>query len=120
MRKDKEFREGLEGFPGHLAAGRLLAKHPTHFAAWSELEIFPRDAAEEYLTDLAIVAARRTEEANRVDGTIQIAIQFALVAVLADRERRAEDEEHEHRVRERQAQSEPEDDNPADEKDIPF
>lgn len=113
MRKDKEFREGFEGFPGHLAAGRLLSKHHTHFAAWAELGIFSRDAAEDYLTDLAIVAAKRDEEAERVDGTIQIAIQFAMVAVLADRERRAEDEEHEKRVK---AQKKPE----GKKDDIPF
>lgn len=98
MPHDQTYREGFEGFPGHVAAGRLLSKHPTHFAAWAELGIFPRDAAEDYLIDLAKVAANREDEALRVDGTIQIAIQFALVAVLADRERRAEDEEHEERA----------------------
>jgi hypothetical protein len=95
---DHVYREGLEGFPGHLAAGRVLAKHSTFGGAWADMDIFSLEDAEEWLLKPAQAAAGRSELASRVDGVLQVSLQFAMVAVMADRERRREDEEHETRV----------------------
>lgn len=99
------YRTGLEGFPGHAAAGALLSKHNSFVGAWDELEICSKEDAEEWLSDPARVAAGKSDVHARHDAVIQVALQFAMVAVMADRERRQEDQEHETRVRERENSS---------------
>jgi hypothetical protein len=92
------YREGFDGFPGHAAAGALLSKHNSFVGAWDELEICSTEDASEWLLLPAQKAAEREELPQRVEGMIQAALQFAMVAVMADRERRQEDQEHETRV----------------------
>lgn len=92
------YREGLDGFPGHSAAGKLLSKHNTFVGAWNELDIVSKEDAEGWLLEPAQVAAVKSEISNRVEGILQVSLQFAMVAVMADRERRQEDQEHETRV----------------------
>lgn len=96
---EQNFRAGLEGFPGHLAAARLISKHATFVGAWNEMEIFSLDQAGEWLGDPSLIAAEKRRLEDREDAIIQVAVQFAMVAVMADRERRREDEELQTRVR---------------------
>jgi hypothetical protein len=116
---ERRYREGLEGIPGHVAAGRLLnGSYGSQRAAWAKLGIFDLDTADEYLTDLAKAALNKGSESEQIDGIIEVAELFALTAVLADRERRQEDAEHEERVQARQAAPPPDPDDQKD--DIPF
>lgn len=111
---DHVYREGLEGFPGHLDAARVLRKHSTFSGAWAEMDIFSLEEAQRWLLEPAQIAAGRTEVSNRVDGLLQIALQFAMVAVMADRERRREDEEHETRVKRLKEEEQASGDDPAE------
>jgi len=126
---ERRYRSGLEGIPGHIAAGKLLNRsNGSHVAAWNELEIFDLDTAHDYMAEQAKAALNRWSEAERIDGICEVATMFALTAVMADRERRREDQEHRTRVAESQAQreSKPEPDQPPPDKeqgngnDIPF
>lgn len=81
--------ENFNALPGYAAAARRLANNPSFKAAWEELEVFPAESAEEWLTEKLIRLRNARGDESRFDElALDVLLAFGMLCVEADRENR--------------------------------